>query len=91
MSTSEYTSPSSQASTIATSSPGLTTFVSEEVIIPDSVFVTTSEEVTSSAVGNEEEEEGGVEVLVQDDAGDILQIPTTQEIVQEVEEVIKCS
>ena len=86
VSTSEYASPSSQAATIVTSSPGLTTFVSEEVIIDDPVIVTTSEEVTSSAVENEDEE--GVEVLVQDDTGDMLQIPATQEIVQEVEEVM---
>ena len=46
--------------------------------------MTASEEVGSSAVESEE----SVEVLVQDDdtptGDDIIQIPTTQEIVQEV-------
>ena len=81
VSTSEYATLTSQASTIVTSSPGLSSFVSEEVVIDEPVIVTTSEEVTSSTVGAGEE---GVEVLVQDDTGDMLQMPATQEIVQEV-------
>ena len=84
VSTTEYGSITSQSSTIVTSSPGLTTYVTEEVVIDDPVIVTASEEVGSSAVESEE----SVEVLVQDDdtptEDDIIQIPTTQEIVQEV-------
>ena len=88
VSTSEYpslTSSSTQTpppSSIVTSSPGLTTFVSEEVIIDEPVIVT-SEDVPSAGVEGEE----SVEVLVTDDTGDVVTLPATQEIIQEVGEV----
>ena len=84
VSTEDYqTIATSQPSTIVTSvaNPGLTNFVSEEVVIDDPVIVTTSEEVMSSAAVEPEE---SVQVLVQDDIGDIVTMPATQEIVQEV-------
>ena len=88
VSTSEYpslTTSSAQApppSSIVTSSPGLTTYVSEEVVIDEPVIVT-SEDVPSAGVEGEE----SVEVLVTDDAGDVVTLPATQEIIQEVGEV----
>ena len=67
---------------IVTSSPGLTTYVTEEVVIDEPVIVT-SEDVPSAGVEGEE----SVEVLVTDDTGDVVTLPATQEIIQEVGEV----
>ena len=86
-----------QPPTIVTSvsNAELTNFVSEEVVIDEPVIVATSEEVTSSPVvvaTSEEvtsssvvvEQDESVQVLVQDDVGEIVTMPETQEIVQEV-------
>ena len=49
----------------------------------DEPVIVTSEDVPSSGVEGEE----SVEVLVTDDPGDVVPLPATQEIVQEVGEV----
>ena len=80
--TSEYatlTSSTQATPTIVTSSPGLTTYVSEEVVIDEPVIVT-SEDVPSA-------DDESVEVLVTDDDDNVIALQPTQEIVQEVGEV----